>query len=149
MSDVGIYDILENEIVTALQTPAIPGVATITPTVSIKELIFFDVKKRPAIGVIDVDSEKTDEMSANGRIVGADSRWQVGIVVDSKRSWSEARSRTRELLEVVRDRVHNLKTATSSRGSFKWESDKYVDIVGDDKLVAATATFVISVNYGV
>lgn len=149
MSDIGIYQTLEDEIVAALTTPAIAGVASVTPTVSARELVLFDVKKRPAIGVIDAESEKTDEMAANGRIVGAGSTWHIAIVVDSKRSWSEARARTRELLEEVRDRVHNLQTMTSSRGSFKWESDKYVDVVGDDKLVAAIATFVIPVNFGV
>lgn len=150
MSDVGLYAALEAEIIEALTDTPIDGVKKVLRTAGVEDLVFQDTALRPVIGVIDAGAKELDRPAVSSRLVGALSEWQIAVVVTSKRGLPDARTTVRTLLETVRDRVHNVQTATSSRGKYRWISDQYVNVVGGDGSVAAAiATFVIPINFGV
>lgn len=148
MSDVGLYDALEAELYAALTTPAISGAATVAKTLSIQDLVERDAVRKPAIGIVDSGARFREPYGVGQRIVGVVSRWEIGVVVQNQRGAISGRPTLRGFLETVRDRVHNLKTATSSRAAWRWQSDEYIDQPRED-LVAAVATFEINVNFGI
>lgn len=148
MSDVGIYDVQEAELIAALSTPAISGVQAIVKTLSPHDLIERDAARFPVIGVNDDGAKDGTQLYANARPVMGTVLWQVIVAVIGGRGAVAVRSTSRTLRETARDRIHYLLSAgTGNR--YLWKSDEYVDLSGFRKdLVVTVSTFEIQTRFG-
>lgn len=146
MTDVGLYAALETSILTALRTPAIPGVVTLEGALSVADLAA-DAVRKPAIGIVDAGSTFQESVAIARRGQIARFNFEVGVVVSSARGKIAARGTLRTILETVRDRIHFLSIAQPGPGRWLWKSDTPVDVTGDD-LLAAVASFQLDTMIG-
>ncbi len=148
MSDIGLYDAQEAELIAALSTPALSGVQAIVKTLSPHDLIERDAARFPVIGVNDDGARDGTQLYANARPAMATVVWQVIVAVIGGRGGVTVRATSRTLREAVRDRVHYLVSAgTGNR--YLWKSDEYVDLSGFRKdLVVTVSTFEIQTRFG-
>src|SRR5512135_891423 len=111
MTDVGTLAAMETEIMTALA--GLPGVVELKATCSAEDLLARDAIRMPAVGVVDAGIEWKEGQSVGQKVQIATFRWEVTVLVDSKRGRIDARTTLREILETIRDRLHWLQTATT------------------------------------
>lgn len=148
MSDVGIYDAIEAEIVTALTVPAIDHVKAVVETCSLADLWGVDAKRFPAIGVIERSADRDDGHQVQQlRPVRAATVWDIAIIAQNMRGSAAGRKLVRFLMESVRDRLHGLQTQNAPRTRYVWVADKLIDNVGDGSVAAAVSTFTLVVNF--
>jgi len=155
MSDVGVYDAVESEIVAAL-TPMTPLLLTrIVYAADLNDLVFGQGINPPVAGVIEdgadglgtIDENPT--MAVGGRLVRTVLAWNLNFVVRNQRGAVEGRVKMRKLLETSRDILHGLRTTTlPTPGRFFWRRDTPEVIPGKEDILAYVAHYEFATNFG-
>lgn len=155
MSDAGILTAVETEIITALTSTVITGVASVSRAMSANDLIRYRELRDVAVGVTYVDARRDRELGGDGfkgighREMFCQTTWNVAMRMQTLRTQSDATPRLTLLgiADVVRDRLHFLQSAQRPSSKFLFVEEQFAET--EDGLLVYVAAYNLLVSLGV
>lgn len=145
MSDLGIYDSHEAEIVAALQ--GLDGVIDIRPTLSMGDLLSRDAPRRDCIGIAEGEAQPIGEPRIGTRLQEALVTWELSVIAVNDRGAVNGRPKLRKIVEGIHDRVHGLASTVVPNQKYRWAGEEPVD-TANQALCAKVVKFHIRTYFG-
>ena len=123
MSDLGIYDAMEDELEAAILAAALPDLADIRKTLSMHDLAAKDGPRKPCLGIVDSGAIAISPPAIGTGLTRSKVTWDIPICVQNQRGAVDGRRTLRALKEGVRGAVHNMASSTAPRARYRWVSD--------------------------
>ena len=136
MSDIGILAAVEEEIITAISTPAIVVGMPVLASMSPQDLIDRDSLKSPAVGVIYLGTTKTIQYAVGSRRLRATTKWRIAVSSTNLKGTASARKDVYSILEGIRNQLHYLHSAQSPRACYLFLEEQCPDTQSQGKIVA-------------
>lgn len=147
MSDVGKYDTLRDELVTA--AAAVTGVVTATKTAGLEQLLDFDGSKSPTVGVAFQSMRPKGFPGVASRRFKAALTFDIWVVFSEKRGSKVALAEIDTTTERIRDALHFLKSASSAMGRYEVASEEAMATPARSGLYVRHLQYSIDVMLGV
>ena len=104
MSDVGLYDAIEAEILSKIGTPS--GVVTVAKTLSVDDLINRNGIAKPAVGIICTGMRRDAPLATGQSRFYATTTWQIAVAIDNLAGAVNSRTTIYNIFELVRSTLH-------------------------------------------
>lgn len=155
MSDLGILTAVEAELVTAIATPGITGVSTVSRAMSANDLIRYRDLRDIAVGVSYVDARRDAEVGNSGfkgighREMFVQTTWNIALRRTSLRLQTDSTPRGEMIAvaDTIRDRVHFLQSAQRPGSKFLFVEEQFAET--EDGLLVYVAAYNLLVSLGV
>ena len=149
MSDVGIYDAIEAEIISKIGDLSSLDVIPTIPACSIDDLAWHlhpdgGGNQGRLLGLLDLSSEVVDQYTIAKSSFLAKTMWEVAYVEMNLRGAADSRSIARTVMETVRDRLHYQNSALSGAQRYMWVGEKTVD-TGVEGMIGRVAQYRLNI----